>query len=409
MNKVLSRVDVILAGNTRTPCNDPKLIHYSAGGVTVAVAQKGFDVRLIDQISSAEGFSPGCRQDPAADVCCFAVFFGNKANAFAQMQEARRAPHAPGLIIAFGTFASAFPDEILSRGWADIVVSGDPEFVIPALLLEREGPAAWGRIPNVSFIQDARIVHTPKHSFHDLDEIPFVGPYLYGRGLYPAVILTARGCQYHCVFCDRNVLWGGDVRNRSIDNVLRELSQLVEEQHVRHIHFLDEDLPADHQRLARLCRGMRRIKGEFTWDCSSCVNSVNREMLLLMGRSGCRRVDFGVESASADVLRRIGKTYGRQEILNAVRWSKEAGLAVAVMITIGNPEETDLDRNLTMSALNELGGDVNVFTNRLAILPATAFFRKGLREGWYTRESFFDSDNIFFFDEKSGSQTASSV
>jgi anaerobic magnesium-protoporphyrin IX monomethyl ester cyclase len=409
VNKVLARVDVILSGNTRTPCNDPKLIHYSSGGVALAIANKGFDVHFIDQIALREGVIPAVLEESPAQVSCYAVFFGNKANALRQMQEARRAPQAPRLIIAFGTFASSFPEEILSKGLADIVISGDPEFVIPAVLQAGEGPEPWSKIPNISFMNGKEIIHTPNQTFHDLDEIPFIGPYLYNRGLRPAVIMTARGCQYHCVFCDRNVLWGGGVRNRSVENVLMELRELIEGQHVRYIHFLDEDLPADHKRLARLCQGMRRIKGEFSWDCSSCVNSVNREMLLLMGHSGCRRVDFGVESASPEVLRRIGKTYGLQEILNAVRWSKEAGMAVAVMITIGNPGETDFDRNLTLSALNNLGGDVKIFTNRLAILPGTAFFRKGLREGWYSRESFFNDENIVFFDEKSGCKSATSV
>jgi radical SAM superfamily enzyme YgiQ (UPF0313 family) len=271
-------------------------------------------------------------------------------------------------------------------------------------LQEGGGPAYWEAIPNLVYRSEEKIVHTSKHSFHQLDDIPFVSPYLYSQGHRPALLLTARGCQYHCVYCDRNVLWGGGVRNRSVDNVLSEIKELVAAHQVREIKFLDEDLAADHKRLAALCEGMRNIKGEFYWTCSACVDSVSQKMLLLMGRSRCRRINFGVESASPQTLRRIGKTYGPQEIIDAVRWSQEAGLKAVVMITIGNPEETDADRNLTLSTLKELGPQVAITTNRLVILPGTAFYRKGLREGWFTQQSFFEDEGIIFYDEKSKGQ-----
>jgi radical SAM superfamily enzyme YgiQ (UPF0313 family) len=393
-------IDVILADNSRPACGGPQLIRYSAGGFFLALAKKGLDVRYVDLMSGGGGNVPTIPGQDSSDVCCYAVFFGNKVNAFRHMEDARRTKKTPRLIIAFGPFASVFSEEILSRGLADIVVTDDPEFVIPLVLHKGHKSVSLSAIPNLSYMHEGKVIHTPRHSFHDLDEIPFISPYLYSQGHRPAVIMTARGCQYHCVYCDRNVLWGGKVRNRSVDNVLKEIKELVETQHAQRIHFLDEDIAADQKRLVALCEGIRRIKGEFHWLCSACVNSVNQKILLLMGSSRCSRIDFGVESASSQVLRRIGKIYGRQEILNAVRWGQEAGLKVEVNITIGNPGETDLDRNLTLSVLKELGPQVAITTNRLVILPGTAFYRKGLSEGWYTQKSFFEDEGLIFYDEK---------
>ena len=392
-------IDVILADNTRPACGGPQLVRYIAGGVFLGLVQKGLDARYVDLMSDMEGNLSAVPPGNSADVQCYAVFFGNKVNAFRQMMDARRAKKAPRLIIAFGTFASAFPEEILSRGLADIVVAHDPEFVLPLVLNKVQKTGPLSAIPNLSYMHEGKVIHTSQHSFGDLDEIPFIGPYLYSQGHRPAFIMTARGCRHHCVFCDRNSLWGGGVRNRSVANVLNEIRELVEGHQVREISFLDEDLAADHKRLAALCDGMRRIKGEFDWDCAACVDSVNPKVLVLMGRSRCRRVYFGVESASPQVLRKIGKRYGRQDIFDAVRGAREAGLQVEVMITTGNPGETDLDRNLTLSALNELGPGVSTTTNRLVILPGTAFYRKGLREGWFTQKSFFEDEGLVFYDE----------
>lgn len=396
----MSLIDVILADNFRPAAGGPLLIRYTAGRVYLALAQMGLEVRWIDLISSAGRCPSEIPLNNLAEVCCCAVFFGNKKNALSLMKEARLRQKPPRLIIAFGPFASVFSEEILSRGLADIVVTNDPEFAIPAILQKDKSMADLGTIPNLSYVSDGKIIHTSKDSSRDLDGIPFAGPYLYDQGHRPAILMTARGCQYHCVFCDRNVLWGGGVRNRSVENVLREIQELVEMRNVDCIHFLDEDLAADHQRLAALCQGMRRMKGKFFWTCSACVNSVNQKILLLMGRSGCRDIYFGVESASTEVLRRIGKTYGQEDILNAVRWSKEAGLNVEVMVTIGNPGETELDQDLTLSVLKELGPDVKITTNRLIVLPGTPFYRRGLREGWFTHKSYFEDDGFVYFDEK---------
>ena len=71
-----------------------------------------------------------------------------------------------------------------------------------------------------------------------------------------------------------------------------------------------------------------------------------------------------------------------------------------VGVMIGNPGETDFDRNLTLSAVGQLGPQVTFQTTRLAILPGTALYHKGLREGWFTRKSYFEEDSIIYYDEK---------
>ncbi len=392
-------IDVILADNTRPACGGPQLIRFSAGGVFLALVQKGLDVRWVDLMASNKQDPSKARED-SADVCCYAIFFGNKVNAFRHIEQARRSKKPPRLIIAFGTFASAFSEEVLLRGLADMVVASDPEFVIPMILDEDRGLDSLSAIPNLSYVSEGKIVHTPKHSFHDLDQIPFISPFLYQQGHRPALMMTARGCQYHCVFCDRNALWGGGVRNRSVANVLSEIRELVEVHHAKEIRFLDEDLAADRMRLAAICEGMRRIKGDFYWKCSACVDSVNKNLLLLMAHCRCKAVFFGVESASPQILHKIGKRYGRQDIINSARWAKEAGLQVEVMLTTGNPGETDLDRSLTLSAVKEMGPGIDVVTNRLVILPGTAFYRQALREGRFSTKSFFEDEGVIFYDEK---------
>ena len=218
----------------------------------MALRKIGCDVRFVDHMSGHTTEKAVLPQDNAAEVCCYSVFFGNKSTAFRHMQAVRKLANAPKLIIAFGPFASEFPEEILSSGLADVVVIDDPEFVVPKII-QNLGPVdSFSSIPNIAYQARGQMVRTPKHSFPDLDEIPFIGPFLHEQK-EPVVIMASRGCQYHCVFCDRNKLWGGGVRQRSLDNVIEEIRQLVEVHQVKLIKFIDEDLPADRQRFIALC------------------------------------------------------------------------------------------------------------------------------------------------------------
>lgn len=390
---------MILADSTLMACGNNEYICQSAGAVFLMLAQKGFDVRCVDLLSGTGHSSIHPKHDPA-DVCCYSVFLGNKKEAFRHMIEARRAFKAPRLIIAFGPFASVFPKEILSRGLADMVVTSDPEFVLPMVLRDSHKAEALSAIPNLSYKNDGKIIHTEARSFQNLDEVPFIGPYFYSRGHRPAFIMTSRGCPHHCIFCDRHVITGRKFLKRSVANVLSEIKELVEVHHAGAINFLDADLVIDHERLVRLCEGLRRIKGEFHWNCSACVDSVNQKLLILMKSARCADVFFGVESASHQVLRRLGKTYTRRQIVDAVRWTQKAGMTAQVGIIVGNRGETDSDQQMTSSLLNELGPQIDLKITRLTILPGSALFHIGLREGWFTRDSYFESEGVFYYDEK---------
>lgn len=190
------------------------------------------------------------------------------------------------------------------------------------------------------------------------------------------------------------------MRKRSVKSVLDEIQGLVSARPFTHIEFLDEDFASDHARLISICEGLRHIKGRFSWQCCARVDSVNPKLLSLMKLCYCRDIYFGMESASARVLRRIGKTYDRQSIIDAVLGAQKAGMNVGVMITKDNPGETKEDRELTDLTLKEFGADVSVIINELVILPGTPFFSQGLRNGWFTRRSYFEDEGVILYSEK---------
>ena len=47
-----------------------------------------------------------------------------------------------------------------------------------------------------------------------------------------------------------------------------------------------------------------------------------------------------------------------------------------------------------------MGPQISFQTTRLAILPGTALFRKGLQEGWFTRKSYFEAESLTYYEQQ---------
>jgi radical SAM superfamily enzyme YgiQ (UPF0313 family) len=121
--------------------------------------------------------------------------------------------------------------------------------------------------------------------------------------------------------------------------VLGEI-ELCLAQGFREIKFIDDTFAQDRARALRLAREIRRRKLDFTWFASACVNQVDPELLREFKAAGCWAILFGVESGVQKNLNALRKGTTLAQVRDAVRWAKEAGLAVQTTFMFGIPGET---------------------------------------------------------------------
>ena len=86
---------------------------------------------------------------------------------------------------------------------------------------------------------------------------------------------------------------------------------------------------------------------------------MSRDMILEMVEAGCKKISFGVESGSPRIQKLNKKGITNQQVKNAVRWSKSAGLqCVETNFIIGShPDETYDDLLLTKKLIKEIKPD----------------------------------------------------
>ncbi|MBC7228504.1 MAG: radical SAM protein [Thermoflexales bacterium] len=248
--------------------------------------------------------------------------------------------------------------------------------------------------PDRPFIRHLDDLPLPRHDLLPLEKYraPLVGgPY--------AFVVTSRGCPGGCRFCIKHVSYGQSVRFRSPENVLAELELLVG-LGVRHVHMYADLFTVSREQVMGLCEGILERGLRVRWTCNSRVDFVDPEMLRRMARAGCWMISWGIESGSEEVLRRAGKGIRLEQVEQALRWAKEAGIRNWGYFIIGLPGETEETIRQTIRLARRLPLDLALF-HIAAPYPGSPLFFEVVEKGWFrpdTRWEQVDMDRSTVLD-----------
>jgi anaerobic magnesium-protoporphyrin IX monomethyl ester cyclase len=217
-------------------------------------------------------------------------------------------------------------------------------------------------IDGISFRNGDKIVHTKDRPLiENIDSIPFPARHLVlGAEKLPDIlfkaiqgdIMTSRGCPYSCTFCSANIAWGGrSVRMRSAENVVKEIIQQKEQYGVKSFTFWDDLFTSNKKRVVDICNMLIELKASINWVCFIRVNNIDRELIALMKKAGCVRVDVGLESGSDRVLKIMQKGITVKQIHKAAEILNEIGLRWTALLMMGLPGETKEEMIATMDLL----------------------------------------------------------
>ncbi len=193
-------------------------------------------------------------------------------------------------------------------------------------------------------------------------------------------LMSSRGCPYPCKYCAVEPIWGKKVRFHSVERVLEEIEDRIRRTGNARFHFWDDSFTLDSARTERLCRALIDRKSPARWTCITRADLVDRELVVLLKRAGCKYVTFGVESASPRILRLIGKAKSTEEVDRAFAACRAAGLRYNAYYMIGFPDETEEDMELTLAHLRRCGAahvGLSVFTP----YPGTALYGRTIELG----------------------------
>lgn len=327
--------------------------------------------------------------------------------AFAFADEAMKA--LPELRIVFGGIhATIDPESCLAHGHA--AICGEGEQVFAELIRRVSAGEELAGQPGVCVRRNGEIIRTPPAPLvDDLNQLPFPGHrsremYVVHAGAVCPMdetlfarysrydgrflnLMTTRGCPFACTYCCNSVYSGlygrWKVRFRSVENVIAELEQ----EKAAHpglctVNIHDDCFLANSQEwLAEFAEQYRERIG-IPFVIRTTPVHVRRDTLLLLKRAGLAWVMMGLQSGSDRVnLEIYGRHTTSQQVLQAARTIREAGLYAILDVILDNPYETDEDVLATLETVLELPRPFQFQLFGLRFYKGTRLHEKAVREG----------------------------
>ena len=257
----------------------------------------------------------------------------------------------------------------------------------------------------------------------DLDRLPQPARHLVKDTVYRnpklkttpyTTMVTSRNCPFRCIYCVPSSLTFAreiefkeynhrkpPIAFRSPQKVAEDIHQLAKEG-IRAIGFMDDNFIWNEERTAVICQALRETGT--VWGCQARVDAITEPIAQMLGTSGCRYVDLGIESFNDEILEYIHKGITSQQIYSAIELLQKYQVPVKLNILIGtSPLETKETIKDTIRRAKKLHVD-QVMINIVSPFPGTQFYQMALDNGWlkdgvYTptdvqRESILNYPNL---------------
>ncbi len=166
-------------------------------------------------------------------------------------------------------------------------------------------------------------------------------------------------------------------RYRSVDDIMSEIKELVENYQVDHLVFEDDTLTLKRDRIESLCEALAAMPNHPSWYCLSRVDSIDLPLAKKMKAAGCKMINFGIESGSPEILEKIGKKINLAKAQEAVRACTQAGLRTQCIFIVGFPFDTDKTLAMTYAAAQRINPTIAIFFP-LTPYPGTKIFNEFL-------------------------------
>lgn len=253
-------------------------------------------------------------------------------------------------VVIGGVHVSTIKKKILEEAVADFAIKYEGEFPLLELMdeLKKNNPQ-FAKIKNLIWRQNGNIIENSDRPLIDnLDTLPFpdfdlfdIKPHFaYKTKILPMV--TTRGCPFSCNFCSVHLYMGKNFRARSPQNVIAEIRYQYD-RGFRQFDINDDCFTVDKNRAEEILDLIigSKLNIKFRFASGLRADTVNSKLLKKIKDAGGVYISYGCEAGNPEILKNIKKGVTLDEVRNAVKWTKEAGiLECSVNFIIGHKGET---------------------------------------------------------------------
>ena len=265
-------------------------------------------------------------------------------------------------IILGGVGFSIMPESILKYCELELGIRGDGEEVLPLLLDRIAEGKDYRDLPGLVYKDCGGFVSNPPEYF-DLNKLSLRRRNLVDNRRYfneggQGNVETKRGCNQRCIYCADPVAKGRKIRLMNPEEVVNELEVLLGEG-VNCFHFCDSEFNLPEEHAQAVCQEIidRGIGKKINWYAYCSPSPFSEELARLMKMAGCRGIDFGVDNGNREILKNLGRDFGKDEIKNVARLCHRYGIIFMFDLLLGGPGETPETVRETIDLMKETEPD----------------------------------------------------
>ena len=269
-------------------------------------------------------------------------------------------------IVLGGAGFTLFPQPILEATGCEFGIQGDGEEALVLLLRALEGGTDFNQVPGLCRRGQApATTHCPSTSppprstTLSLDTSrSAVDNLRYLREGGQIGLETKRGCDRTCTYCVDPLIKGTCVRTRAPEEVAAEVENLLR-RGVDVLHLCDSEFNIPYEHALAVCREFadRGLGRTVRWYTYASVVPFSDELAGAMREAGCVGINFGADSANAEMLATYGRKHRKEDIAAAVRLCRAHGIRVMIDLLLGGPGETQQTVRETIEFMKQTDPD----------------------------------------------------
>lgn len=302
-----------------------------------------------------------------------------------------------------GPHATIMPQELVNSCYIDYVTIGDAESEYLELLTALKYPELGidiNMIPGVMTKENKSNRMIPER-LPELDLLPVINRHLVEIDRFDDTInmYTSKGCPANCIYCAATAISGAKYRMKSVEAIFLEimLLQSTLKKDIQY-YFIDDTFTAVPERVFKFTELLKKSGVSIQWMCESRVDVMTEEMLDEMHKTGCRSLQFGVESGNQMVIDKIRKKIKLSDIEHFVKYSSKYDIEIYLSFMIGHFCDTIETMNDTYNFMVKMWGlnhNLRIAVSYNTPMPGTWQFTHSDDIGFtYLSENYSDYDLI---------------
>jgi radical SAM superfamily enzyme YgiQ (UPF0313 family) len=189
-------------------------------------------------------------------------------------------------------------------------------------------------------------------------------------------------CPYSCAFCWESDPDKGKVVLGNVRKVVEDIKYLSDKYQSNYFMFFNNAFNSSPAFADKLCDTIIREGVHIHWSDCGRFNTVTLDRLKAMREAGCRKIVFGLETASRKLSKYIDKRLDLDFTEVVLEWCKQVGILADLEIIVGLPYEHENEFNETMKYVERNRELISYMAiNQYYVLPNSLFGRYPERYG----------------------------